>query len=221
MDTKIQKMSSYKAQVLKYGVPISKEKYLELSNYANDNQVKLSGFKNFVGDIDIIKQVIDDITIIAKDFPLIIHNKRGIILELDYNMGIDYATTESQHIIRLNAVFFSNIEMLKDDYNESVNNNRFVKDTSWHSIIRHEIGHVVANLYHLKPLDIAKNVLNITKTVQVLDILTDELSIYSTEYEDGREIISEAFSGYYSNVGNEFADKYVSQCISIVKEGGV
>ena len=43
----------------------------------------------------------------------------------------------------------------------------------------------------------------------ILDILTDELSIYSTEYEDGREIISESFSAHYGGVNNSFADEYV------------
>lgn len=38
-------MSSYKAQVEQYGTPISEDQYKALRNYAEQNGVKLSGFK--------------------------------------------------------------------------------------------------------------------------------------------------------------------------------
>ena len=48
-------MSSYKAQVEQYGTPISEDQYKALRNYAEQNGVKLSGFKDFVGDIKVIR----------------------------------------------------------------------------------------------------------------------------------------------------------------------
>ena len=41
--------------------------------------------------------------------------------------------------------------------------------------------------------------------VEVIRHVKENLSLYSAEYEDGREIISECFSGYYSRVNNSFA----------------
>ncbi len=49
--------------------------------------------------------------------------------------------------------------------------------------------------------------------------LGKELSIYSAAYNDGREIISESFSGYYSKVGNAIADEFCKQ-MPCVEEGG-
>ena len=67
MDNGKTAMSSYKAQVEQYGKPISDEKFKELREYANGHGIRLSGFKDFVGDIDVIKIVIDDICEIAED----------------------------------------------------------------------------------------------------------------------------------------------------------
>ena len=220
MPSNMQKMASYKSQIEKIGTPISKEVYSKLSSYAEANNILLSGFKDFVGDIGVIKQVIDDIVVIARDFPLITSGKTAIELKLDYDMGTDFATTKGRHIIHLNAVYYSDLSILNADYTEGVVEGRFVSNTDWHSVIKHEVGHVVANIYHLNPMEIAKEVLQMDHEIQVLEYLTDDLSLYSTEFEDGREIISEAFSGYYGKAGNEFADKYVNRCIQITREGG-
>ena len=221
MQNDIQKMSSYKKQVKKYGTPISGTEYEELKEYAHKKKIRLAGFKDFVGDIYTIQQVIDDIDLVAKDFPLLISDKKGITLELDYDMGTDYATTRFKHIVHLNAAYYSNLEMLITDYENGVNEGWFVKGTDWHAIIKHETGHVVANLYHLQPMEIAKRILHTDSKLKVLDELTDRLSLYSTEYEDGREIISESFSGFYSMANNEFANEYVKECKRIINEGGM
>ena len=208
------RMAGFKALVKKYGEPISKEEYKDLFLYAQERNIKLSEFKHFVGDTGIIKQVIDDILPIAKDFPLIIEGRKGIVLELDYSMGTDFATAMFGHIIHLNGAYFSNLEMLITEYDNAVSENRFVQGTTWRSIIRHELGHIVANKYNIKPMQVAKILLETNSNLRVLEILADELSLYSTEYPDGREIISEAFSGYYSNADNEFAKKFVKYILS-------
>ncbi len=213
-------IAGYKAQVEQYGTPISSDEFRELRDYANRHGIKLSGFKDFVGDISAIKTVIDDICVISNDFPEILNERQGIWLELDYNLGTDFATTESGHIIHLNAVFYSNMEMLTREYSKCESDGRFVKGTDWRAIVRHEVGHVVANVYNIDPMDLAKELKETKRTAEILDILTDELSVYSTEYNDGREIISECFSGYYSNVGNTFADMYVKACIDRSKKAG-
>ena len=204
-------MSSYKNLVAQYGTPISDADYKKLRKYADDHRIKLSGFKDFVGDIDTIKIVIDDICEIAEDFPLILDEKRGIWLELDYNLGTDFATTESGHIIHLNAGYFANIKELDQEYMFAIEEGRFVQGTDWRAISRHETGHVVADLYHINSLAIAFKILNTKSRLRVFEYLTNNLSIYSTELEDGREIISECFSAYYSGVKNNFADQFIKK----------
>ncbi len=210
-------MSSYKAMIAQYGSPISKSDYDTLSDYAADRSIRISGFKDYVGNITTIIQIIDDIVLISHDFPQVLQHKRPVTLELDYGLGPDYATTRN-HIIHLNAAYFSNIQILINDYREGVQEGRFVSNTDWHSIIRHELGHVVANIYHIDSLKCALKILNTYSRIKVMEYLSDHLSLYSTEYEDGREIIAESFSAYYGHTGNVFAYAFVEACKTLAKE---
>ena len=135
----MESMSSYKAQVEKYGTPISDAQFKALRSYAESRNIRLSGFKDFVGDIETIKLVIDDIAEIARDFPKILDGKEGAILELDYNLGSDFATTVSGHIIHLNGGYFADVDEMQEEYAEGVAKRRFVKGTDWRFIARQEI----------------------------------------------------------------------------------
>lgn len=206
----------YKAQIEKYGTPISRDLYLELRKYADEHRIRITGFRNFVGDIETIKTVIDDICEIAVDFPEILDKRMGIILELDYDMNdADFSTTDSGHVIKINAGYFSDIDKLEQDYIEQEKKGHFVSNTGWRSVVRHEVGHVVENLYGFDIMEIAFIYANTTNRIELFDYLDENLSVYSTAYEDGREIISESFSGYYSKVGNIFADSFVIKCIEL------
>ena len=88
--------------------------------------------------------MIDDIYEIAEDFPAILDERYGVILELDYNMSKeDFATTDSGHVIKLNAGYFSKLKKLKEYYLDGVKSGHFVSNTDWRAICRHETGHVV------------------------------------------------------------------------------
>ncbi|MBR6228121.1 MAG: hypothetical protein IKQ97_00105 [Eubacterium sp.] len=212
--------STYKAQVAEYGMPISEEQYQDLREYANDRSIRLSGFRSFVGDTSVIKTVIDDINEIGNDFPVILDERIGVVLEFDYGMkDDDFATTDSGHVIHLNAFYFSDIDKLKEAYNTGVSEGDFVAKTDWRAVARHEAGHVVANNYRLDPMSIMMELLDMSSKAALFYRLEKELSIYSAAYNDGREIISECFSGYYSKVGNGIADAFVQRCIDIGKAG--
>ena len=58
---------------------ISKEEYLELSRYAGAKKIRIEGFKRYKGDIEIIKQLLDDIETITRDFPLLLEGKRQLL----------------------------------------------------------------------------------------------------------------------------------------------
>ncbi len=212
--------NAYKTRVAKLGKPISEEKYKGLRDYAMNRNIRISGFRNYVGDIETIKTVIDDIREIAEDFPMIIDERNGIVLELDFDMkDEDFATTGSGHVIHLNASYFCNIPLLKKAYSEAVTVGDFVAGTDWRAIGRHETGHVVANTYSIDSLKLIKDVLGLDSTADIFYHLGKKLSIYSAAYNDGREIISESFSGYYSKVGNAIADAFVSRCLEVGKAG--
>ena len=66
-------------------------------------------------------------------------------------------------------------------------------------------------------MSLVKRLLGITNIPNIIERLRKELSIYSAEYLDCREVISECFSGHYSKAGNVLADRYVALCIESIQ----
>ena len=216
--TKTAMANAHKEKVGVFGIPISTQEYREIRAYADAHRICISGFRNYVGNIETIKRVIDDINEIGHDFPKILDERAGVVLELDFDMNDDdFATTDSGHVIHLNATFFCNMDRLKAEYAEAVKEGSFVAGTDWRAIGRHEAGHVVANFYHIDPLNTIREILEIKSVARMFSYLRKGLSIYSAAYDDGREIISESFSGYYSKVGNFIADAFVAKCLEMRK----
>lgn len=202
----------------KYASCITKDEYKELMDYARNRKVKLEGFRKFSGNIDLIKEAVDDIAEIAQDFPRIISERKSIVLRFDEHISErDFATT-NRHLISINGNIFNNKEYLEREYQMMADMGTFVTDTSYRSVIRHEVGHVVANIYGLNPMYIAKEVLQMNTENEILGYVMNNLSLYAAEYEDGREFISECFSAYYSGVDNLFAKEYVNKCKDLAKE---
>lgn len=189
----------------KYATCITKNDYRELMDYAHKRRVKLEGFRKFSGSVDLIREAVDDIVEIAQDFPKIISERKSIVLRFDEHISErDFATT-NRHLISINGNIFNNKDYLEREYQMMTDMGTFVKETSYRSVIRHEVGHVVANIYGLNPMNIAMQVLQMNTENDVLEYVMNNLSLYAAEYEDGREIISESFSAYYSGVDNLFA----------------
>lgn len=212
---------------LSFGVRSSKWKkascitpceYKEIMEYARKRHIKLEGFKRFSGDIAIVKEMIDDIVTIAKDFPRILTDRKSLVIRLDESMlDGDFATTYG-HVVAINAKIFNNKDYLKKEYQLMSELGTFVKGTSYRSIIRHEIGHVVANIYRLNTMKIAESILSLNSRDSIYKYIMDNLSLYAAEYEDGVEFISESFSAYYSDIDNVFAKEYIDKCKEIIKE---
>ena len=197
---------------------ITQAEYKEIMNYARVRNIKLEGFKRFSGDIAIIKEMLDDVVVIAKDFPRILTDRKSLVVSLNENLlESDFATTIG-HVISINKKIFDDKDYLEKEYDLLADVGTFVKGTNYRSIIRHEIGHVVANIYCLPTLEIAKFVLNLECEEEIYKYVIENLSLYAAEYEDGVEFISESFSAYYSGVENAFAREYIYKCKSMAKE---
>jgi hypothetical protein len=200
----------------KKGEKISNADFKEVMKYGRDKGIRLSGFKQFDGDIQTIKDIVDDVNQIAEDYPLIKEGKKSITILLDESLDAnDFAVTRN-HIICINANAFRDTERLAEEYKKLVDDGWFVKGTDYRSIIRHETGHVIENLYKLDGLEAVKSVTGATTTIQAMDIVGRELSEYAFDVD--REIISECFSGAYSSgEKNEFALK-VLRSFGIIQE---
>lgn len=186
--------------------------------YATERSVRLEGFKRYSGDIVIIKELIDDVCIIAKDFPKLLQGRKSVIVRLDENSPEDDFATTDRHLISVNANIFNDKEYLKKEYHMLSDMGKFVVGTDYRSIIRHELGHVVANFYKINPMELAKKIFPEWSTSEIIKYVKQNLSLYAADYADGREFISECFSAYYSCVDNYFAKEYIRLCKEIAKE---
>lgn len=191
------------------GEKISPQEYKEAMKYARDKGVRMSGFRQFDGDIQTIKELADDVSDLAKKFPEILEGRRPVIIILsDYMKSVDFAST-SHHEISINADAYRDVQRLSEEYDKSVKDHWFVQGTDYRSVIRHEIGHYIAQKRGITGEDCIKAVMSITgvKTAdEALIEASKNLSDYAALYEDGREIISESFSGAFSSgEPNQFA----------------
>lgn len=201
-----------------YSAYITQDEYRNLMDYAREHHVKLENFKRFSGDINLIKELIDDIAIVAEDFPKILTVRKSVVIRLDEHSPLeDFATTD-YHLISINSKLFNDRLYLEEEYELLTRIGKFVKNTNYRSIIRHELGHVVANTYKLNPLEIARSIFPDKTDFEISEYIHDNLSLYAADYSDGREFISECFSAYYSNIDIPFATKFITTCKKIIKE---
>lgn len=215
---KIFRMAFGKAGQGKYASCISQQEYREIMSYARIRGVKLEGFKRFSGDIKLIREIVDDIVVIAKDFPRILVDRRSVVVRFEENLlEGDFATTD-RHLISINASLFNDTKYLEQEYKSLSDRGKFVRGTNYRSVIRHELGHVVANIYKINPMNIAKEIFQDKSNFEILEYIHDDVSAYASDYEDGREFISECFSAYYSNIDIFFANEYVNKCKEYAKE---
>ena len=202
----------------KYYSCISKEEYQKLMRYAAARRVRLEGFKRFSGNISLIKELIEDVVVVAKDFPEILVGRKSVVIRLDdYAPDNDFATTD-RHLISINSKMYNDKEYLVKEYKTLSEQGKFVKGTDYRGVIRHELGHVVANVYGIVPMEVAKEILPNNRIPEILEYVYDNISEYAAAYEDGREFISECFAAYYGSVDNKFVKEYVEICKKKAKE---
>lgn len=198
---------------------ISKEQYRELTSYARNSSIVLEGFKRFDGDIDVIKEMIDGANEIADKFPAIRSGRKKLTISLDEHMNSDDFAITNGHIIRINADAFRDAEVLRAEYEKLEKERWFVKGTDYRSIIKHEVGHVVANMYGLDGMEIASGITNSDRK-ETMNYIAKNLSEYAGAFKDGSEIISEVFSAVFgSDNPSEFSLKFMEECVRIKEKG--
>lgn len=196
---------------------ITSEQYKDLKKYAENKGVSLRGFKKSDVDIKLVQDVIDDCSKMFEIYPELKGTERKpFTLELSYHMkDDDFAETTPNitHIVKLNGNAFRNREKLAEEYSKLEQSGWFVKGTDYHSIIRHEMGHLYGDIHKIDGLKIAKEVTGKTDVAELMLFLEDNVSIYASSYIDGTEIISEVFSDFYSSKKtSEFTAEFIRRC---------
>lgn len=133
----------------------------------------------------------------------------------------DFAQTINNKIF-INNFAFRDKKLLAEEYAKKVAEKWFVEGTDYTSIIYHEMGHAVYNIYGLSSTKIDKAITGIQSKKSLLAYVKTNLSEYASK-DTGNEIISEVFSSVYSSrSNNNFALKYYAECVKIIlKRGGV
>ena len=203
------------------GSKISEDEYNLLVKHANDKCIRLVSFQNFDGDVELIHEMIDNANNIIRDFPLLASGKTQLQIHNSFGMDDDDFAQTIGNKIFINNYAYRDRQILEIEYDKLANEGWFVKGTDYNSIIYHEIGHAVTNVYGLSPMKIAKEVTGLNNNQSVVNFVLNNLSEYSSKDLKGREIISEVFSSVYSKTNNQFALKYFEECVKIIlKRGG-
>lgn len=191
----------------------SKEELTELIKYAKSKGVQIHNKNAFDGDIGLLKEQID---IVAQ-----MHNEYGIIRKVtiefrDMTDG-DYAGTVNNTIIFNRKVLrnreVTNINLKRDNILSSNNTN---------GIAAHEMGHIIANQYGLKGIDIGEmtyyNVYGrCCSKVELIEYIENNISQYSVDINP--EFDDKPFeSKYYKEIIPEILAKNITEANIFTKE---
>ncbi len=200
---------------------ISKNEYKEFRDKANSLGYRISGFKKFDGDINLVLDCLEKTQIIREKYPELFKGRKQIILKCSKpGFPLDNDTFamigSNNHEILINQYAFRSRKKLELEYQKLVDQGYFVKGTDYYSILIHELGHIVGRKYHIDNLKISEKISGLNSS-DILAFLRHNLSLYSGHFDDGREIISEVFSDYFNcNNTIEFSLKFIKEIDKII-----
>lgn len=192
-----------------HGRMITREQYKELRDLANSHGVNIVGFRRSDVDMLAARKMIDAAGRMQESFPNLVDG--GITLRLSGMHSDDFALIhlDEPGVIRLNREAMRSLDALESEYQKCVSDGLFVAGTHCDAIVYHEVGHMYAASNGIDPLEISRQVTGV-EGEGLLPYVGENLSAYAAEYADGREIASEVFAAYYSEVNNDFADSFMS-----------
>lgn len=200
------------------GENLNSEQKRELRNYAESKGIVLTGYAKTDVDVSLMKEVMDDADSILKKYPELRGTKEKpftlkVVNGMEANDFAMTSTGNDSHVIQLNANAFRNREKLAEEYQKLVDESWFVKGTSYHSIVIHEMGHMYANVHKIDIMKICKEILKTDKDSIVLEYVQKNLSVYSSAFMNGAEIISEVFSSYFGGNPKEFEKSFIQKLL--------
>lgn len=196
------------------GENLNSEQKRELRNYAESKGIVLTGYAKTDVDVSLMKEVMDDAGSLLQRFPELRGTKEKpftlkVVNGMDANDFAMTSTGNDSHVIQLNANAFRNREKLAEEYQKLVDQGWFVKETTYHSIVLHEMGHMYANVHKINIMDVCKKVLLNFSQEKILIYVSENLSEYATAFDDGTEIISEVFSSYFGGKPSTFENEFI------------
>ena len=198
---------------------ITKEQYRDLRKFAEERNIKLSHFRDFDGDVELVKTMIAQLEKIADEYPLPAKFRENLTLSVMQLSSEDYALTE-KHIIYLNKLILRDRIYLENDYIAQTGT-LFPKGTNYKNIIIHEYGHVLDYAYQMRPLDIVEQITGYSrKDARFFTFLAQNVSGYASKNVKGHEITSEILNMVKGDEPSDFALQYMKKYSKIIKNKG-
>ena len=200
----------------KAGRKITTEEFKSVREYAQTKGITLRGVKGSDMDLDLVRNAVDKTSEIVNKYGIQDRMAEPFTLDFSHTLdSADFAVTYpgTKHLIYFNRDAFRSAEALVEAY---LAGGRFVPGTTCRSIPYHEMGHIIADIFDIDPLPIAKKISGKTTAKEVSEYVMEHLSIYAGARLDGSEIISECYSAVFSGVQNDFALRFVSECDKII-----
>lgn len=205
------------------GSVITKTQYKELQKVAAENGIRLSGFKVFDGDVDLVKEVLVEYGKLANQYVLPEKVRKNLTLSVLEDTDSDaLASTPDKYTISLNAAAFRNKKALNDEYNLRLSYGLYPKGTTYRNIIVHEFGHILDLTYGVKANEIVKRLTGINSIdnyLEWVDYISSNLSNYAAAYQDGSEILSEALNAFHGKAPSAFVLRFLKECDKIFMRG--
>lgn len=191
----------------RHGTMLRASDYKELRKEAESSGLALRGFRRSDADPAAVRLAVRSFrTVVDSDPKIAKAVGDGMTLELTGMASGDFAftTLEDPRVIHVSRDAFRDAGRLSEEYRRLADDGFFVHGTTSECILYHELGHVVTINSGIDPLDVLRSVTGLADA-EALIYARDNLSRYSASFSNGIEVISEAFSGYYGNSGNDLA----------------
>lgn len=193
------------------GENLNSEQKRELREYAESKGIVLTGYAKTDVDVSLMKKVMDDADSLLQKYPELRGTKEKpftlkIVNGMEANDFAMTSTGNDSHVIQLNANAFRDEKKLAEEYQKLVDEGWFVKGTTYHSIVIHEMGHMYANVHKIDGFEVAKDILNMNDASTNLYLLSN-ISEYASQLKS--EVIAEVFSSYYGGQPNQFEKDFI------------
>lgn len=202
------------------GEKITDKAFKEIRKYANEKGVQTAGVKKSDLDLELVRDAIDRVSEVLDKYSIREKLDHPFIMDFSHSLrSADFAESYpgTNHIIYFNKDAYRSLDALENEYKKREEKYFFVKGTDYRAIPYHEMGHIIADVFNIDAMSIAKKLINAENEDDFINTLKSKLSIYATK-EGGDEIIAECYSAVLSGVNNAFALQFIEECDKIILE---
>ena len=202
------------------GEKITDKAFKEIRKYANEKGVQIAGVKKSDLDLELVRDAIDRVSEVLDKYNIREKLDHPFIMDFSHSLrSADFAESYpgTNHIIYFNKDAYRSLDALENEYKKREEKYFFVKGTDYRAIPYHEMGHIIADIFNINPLELALRLTGAENEKVLREELKSKLSEYASKI-GGDEIIAECYSAVLSEIDNEFALKFVKECDKIILE---